>query len=160
MPGLVSKHHTHGGSRTAAAVVGGAAAQTQNQMGCPMLHGMAQELAHAIGGGFRGVQPLPYHGQTRSRSHFHHRSITNSAIAGFYRFLPRTSDGNCNLFPTHGFQKTVHGSLSAIGHRKTNNLTIGIELSKDVPSHADNGAAAEGAFKGIGNHNHLFHRLN
>ena len=66
----VEKTGAQGRGAAAAAVIGGAAAQTQQDVRAALLHRVADELAHAVGGGGLRVPPLPRQRQSGGGSHF------------------------------------------------------------------------------------------
>ena len=119
------KLHAHGGSRAAAAVIGGAAAQRQHQPFRPVMGGVADQLAHAIGGGLFRVAVLAHHGQSRRRSHLHHGgAVRQQAVAGGDGFAVWPGAGHRHLLPAYRRQKRVHRSLAAVGHRNGADLRL------------------------------------
>ena len=146
------------GSRPAAPVVGGTAAQTEYQMPGAVLHRMEKQLPHAVGGGTGGVQPVARHGQPRCSRHFHHCRVADSTVKRRSRLSPGPRGFYGHAGPAHSLQEAIHGPLPAVGHRQADHLAAREKCGNAIRRNLCNGPAVQGTLEGIGNHNYFFHR--
>lgn len=105
--------------RTAAAVVGAAAAQTQDQALCAVIQRVGQKLSHTVGGGCLrvGDGPLPGAGPLLRRTP-PPPCRRQQAVEAIDSAAKGTGHGKGDTLSAAGIQKAVCGALAAIGHRQ------------------------------------------
>ena len=151
----VIEHRAQGRGRAAAAVVGAAAAQTQDQPLCAMVQRVGQELAHAVGGGALRVKAALRLGQARRRGAlYHRRAVGQQAIAGGEGIAEGVGDGCGELLTAAGVQKAVRRALAAVGYRQGVDMPAG---EGDAAGDAADVRGGQSAFERVGDNETAFH---
>ncbi len=117
--GSIEKFHAQGAGETGAAIVGGAAADTQDDGFHSLVQGRAHQLAGTVGAGVEGV-PLvrDEKRQTGCGGHFNDRgfAVAENAPPGFHGIALGASD---RCFPEPAVRrgdKGVHRTFAAVGN--------------------------------------------
>ena len=122
----VVKFHAQGSGGAAAAVVGAAAAQTQDQAFCAVIQRVGQKLSHTVGGGRLRVGTALGLVQARCCGALHHRRpVWQQAVEAIDSAAKGTGHGKGDTLSAAGIQKAVCGALAAIGHRQSVDVPAG-----------------------------------
>ena len=145
--------------RTAAAVIGTAAAQTQQDMDSAVLQCMIDEHTYTIRGGIHGIFAALDHGQTGSGRHLNNSrfAIRQTAIETLNVIHTWAFDGDMDLFAACCRQHGIDRAFTTIGHRNTDDLTIGEVAQSSFPCNITYIQRRYGALKGIGRQNNFLH---
>ena len=114
-----------------------------------MLHGVAQQLSHAIGGRAFRVPPVPRQGKTRRRGHLNDGLFPPAGVIGPEGLAKGAGDGNRHPLRANGLHKAVHGPLSAVGHRNGVHLAVRKNFQNRLPGQAADLQAGKGPLKGV-----------
>ena len=110
------------------AVVGGAAADADDEMAGPLVVGALQQLADAVGGRDPGVAFRRRHeGQPRGLCHLDHgsRSGVDHAVAGVHRIAQRAAHLEGPSLAMRGGDERVDGAVAPIGNWHQHEVRVG-----------------------------------
>ena len=146
-----------GRGTAAAAVVGGAAAQAQQDIRAALLHRVPDKLAHAVGGGGLWVPPLPRQRQSGGGGHFDDGKRVFSGVDRLNCLPEGVGDGDCHRLGLESLQKTGHSAFSSIGHREGHQLAVR-EMGRDhLPGDGTDVQGGQSPLERIRDHDTFFH---
>ena len=120
-----------------AAVVGGAAADADHQMGNPQIQRRRDQFSRAEGGGEHGVEPVP--GQQRQAAggrHFNRRQSARGHMAegGVHGVAARAGDGDGARLAVQGVDQHIGQSVAAVSDRNPRDVAVRTS-PRDAASH-------------------------
>ena len=152
------KPHAAGRGTAAAAVIGGAAPQTDIKLPRTLVQRVANQLTHAIGGGALGVFLGSNQRQTGTGRHLDDGSaVGQQAVNGGHGRKMRAADGTFHPLAAQRGQKGIHGAFAAVSHGDGHHLCPGA-MAQNGPRHG--GAhlcGGKGSLEGIGDEKDGFH---
>ena len=152
----VQKFRAQRGGRAAAAVVGGAAAQSQHQPLCSAGQRVGHQLAHAVGSGLFRIAARARQRQARRCGHFHHRrTVRQQAVKTHDLLAAGPCAGHLRPRAAHGGQKGVHRALAAVRHRNGADLRLRLQPQYLLRRDAADVLRGQRSFEGI-RYQHIF----
>ena len=155
----IQQLHAQRLQHASAAVIGGAAANAQNQVAGTRIQRSDDQLTRAVAGGDVGIALCGWHqGQTAGRSHFDHggAAVARQAVEAGDALAQRVRHFDFNLAALRGFDHGLHRAFAAIGHGHFDVLGVRkdfLESQLDLRGHFQRGQAF---LVGIGG-DHNFH---
>ena len=128
VPVGVQKPDAQGGGHPRAAVVGGAAAQADDEAGKAPFQRLPQQFAGAVGGGGQRVAAaLGDEGQPGGTGHFDNRrfAVAHHAPAGFQGLAQWPGHLAGEHLPAGAFHQGVQRAVAPVGHRRQHYCGLG-----------------------------------
>ena len=134
----------------AAAVVGAASAQSQQDLPVPLLHRVANLLAHAVGAGSTGILAAAYQRQSGAGRHFNDGpAAVQLQIGGFHILSVRPLNRDADFPPAANLMEAGRRSLAAIRYGDGRQLARRKNLSKALLCNLTDLLTAQRAFEGV-----------
>ena len=134
----------------AAAVVGAASAQSQQDLPVPLLHRVANLLAHAVGAGSTGILAAAYQRQSGAGRHFNDGpAAVQLQIGGFHILSVRSLNRDADFPPAANLMEAGHRPLAAIRYGDGRQLARRKNLSKALLCNLTDLLTAQRAFEGV-----------
>ena len=140
LAGLVEETDTEGGGHAGAGVVGGAAAEADNDAGVAEVEGFLDDFAGAAGGGGAGIAAFGRdEGEAGGAGHFDHGgyAVAHDAPEGFDGLTQGAGNDAAAHFAAGGVDQGFQGAVAAVGHWNEDGFSVG-------------GSAEDAALDGLG----------
>ena len=153
----IQKFYAQGRRRTAAAIVGSAAAQAQNDTLRAAPESMGYELAYAVGGGVGHPAILPHQGQARGGGHLDDGGfpIREKPVVGRKGAAIGVPAGHGYFFAAQSPKEGIHRTLAAVSHREGTHPGLRVPAAYFPGNNVTDLPRGQAALEGVGD-DHIF----